>query len=126
MGIDKFIKKVCVQTAVYWDAPIDDGYGGFIYSVPVEIDCRWQDKSEMITNSKGINEICGAEILLTQDVETGGWLFLGTLDDIDSSPDPMEVEGAYMIARFDKIPMIKSTTIFVRKAFLSQRHEQGG
>lgn len=124
MGIDKFIKKVCVQTAVYWGSPVDDGYGGRTFADPVEIACRWTDKLRLIGgNEKEL--VTKGEVLVTQDLDLQGYLYLGTLEDVevlqDSSGDvisPLDVEGAYIIMAFDKIPMIKSTTIFVRTVFL--------
>ena len=127
MGIEKFIQKVCVQTAVYWGNPQPDGYGGITFDDPVEISCRWDCKrrkeipSLMVVSGGGTEMIVSiAEVLVTQDVDVGGYLYLGDLDDLDSSEqdDPKSVEGAYEIRRFDKIPMIKSTTEFVRKAYL--------
>ncbi|MGD9163061.1 MAG: hypothetical protein PVG39_31945 [Desulfobacteraceae bacterium] len=119
MAIDKFIEKVCVQTAVYWGNPQPDGYGGETFDTPVEINCRWEDKEELSRQDIARDFISKSEILLTQDVNVGGWLYLGELTDLDSNPDnPREIEGAYIIGRFDKVPMIFSTTIFVRKAYV--------
>ena len=121
MGIDRFIQKVCVQTAVYWGNPVNDGYGGFTFDEAVEIPCRWDDKVQILKDNAGIEKISRAEVLLTQDVDELGYLFLGSLDDLPSDHDnPAEIEEAYMINVFTKVPMIKSTTIFVRKAYLTE------
>jgi len=124
MAIDKFVKRVCVQTAVYWGSPTPDGYGGLTFDDPVEIACRWEDKTELNREDIARNFTCKSEVLVTQDLDVNGWLYLGELTDLDSNPDnPKEVEGAYVIGRFDKIPMIKSTTIFVRKAFIGWQRQ---
>lgn len=129
MGIDKFISKVCVQTAVYWGSPTNDGYGQKTYADPVELEppngVRWDsivqkgiDKGEIKT---GEFETSNAKVLLVQDVEVKGWLYLGSLDDFDSTVDtnkPETIDGAYEIKKFEKIPMVKSTTIFIRTAYL--------
>ena len=90
------------------------------FADPVEIACRWQDTKKVITDSKGVQISCLAELLVTQDLDEQGWIFLGTLDDLDSAQeaDPSVVEGAHEIKQIDKIPMIFSTTEFVRKAYL--------
>jgi hypothetical protein len=133
MSIEKFIKKVCVQTAVYWGNPQDDGTGGKTFTDPVELKpplngVRWEETTQVITNSQGREIVSKAQILVCQDLDEEGYLFLGTLEDLDSLDssgdssggyyNPIEIDGAYEIKRFDKTPMIKSKTTFVRKAYL--------
>lgn len=116
----KFVESVCVQTAVYWGSPEPDGYGGKNYTDPVEIACRWDDVTKVVTTSDGREVVSKASILLTQDVDEGGLLLLGTLDDLDSADEysPEGLETAREILRFDKTPLFQSATEFVRKAFL--------
>lgn len=125
MGIDSFIKKVCVQSAVYWGPGTPDGYGGRTFAVPVELEppngVRWDEKVQMVTDMNGKEVVSKAEVLIVQDVEPQGWLMLGILDDVASDEDetnPKTVAGAYEIKRFDKTPMVKSTDEFVRVAYL--------
>lgn len=118
MGIEKFIQKVCVQTAVYWGNPQPDGYGGITFDAPVEIGCRWEDKTQIIVNNQGKEMISKAEVLVTQDLDVQGRLYLGSISELESDPVPMEVEGAFEIKAFNKIPMIRKTDVFVRKVYL--------
>ena len=120
MSISKVVKRFCVQTAVYWGSPTPDGYGKMNFAAPDEIDCRWENTTKLITAYNGEQIACTAVILLTQDVVVQGMLYLGTLDDLDSAQedDPYSVTGAYEIKRFDKIPGARSTTEFVRKAYI--------
>lgn len=119
MSINSLISRVCAQTAVYWGSPTNDGYGSFTYDDPVEISVRWQDKTEIIKDSKGQEQVSRAEVYLTQDVDEQGILYLGTLDDLDSAQEdsPFTIDGAYIIMKFEKSPNIKGTE-FVRKAYL--------
>ncbi len=112
--------KVAVQTAVYWGAPSPNGTGGYTYSTAVEINCRWDDSTEMIKTSDGKEVISRAEVTLVQDVDEGGFLYLGTLDDLTEAQrvNPLKVSGAFEILRFDKNPLFGSTSEFVRGAFL--------
>lgn len=129
MGIDKFIKRVCVQTAVYWGNPVNNGRGGKTFDYPIEIKCRWENKQRVHIDGQGKQFISTASILVTEDLQMEGWLFLGHLTDIpgygeSSLPEanPMNVKGAIEIIAFDSIPMIRSTTIFVRTAYLGFRN----
>ena len=142
MSIQKFIEKVCVQTAVYWGDPTPDGYGGKTYSDPVEIPCRWDDTLEVIKDERGEEIICKAKVLVTQDLEEGGMLYLGTLEDLgivvggnvvigglgtgnivlaglSKMSHPEDVEDAYEITIIKKIPMIRSTSEYVRTVYLN-------
>jgi hypothetical protein len=120
MGITKFIEKLCVQTAVYWGSPVPNGYGGKTYDPPREILCRWQDTEKVIADAKGVQVVCKAEIMVSEDLDEQGMIYLGALDEITAAQeaDPLLLTGAYEIKQFDKTPMIFSTTEFVRKAYL--------
>ena len=119
-GIEKFIEKVAVQTAVYWGVPINDGYGGFSFSWPVEIKVRWEDKTEVLTASDGSQYVSKARLLVTQDVDVDGYLYLGSLADLNSAQltDPTLVPAVWKIRRFDKVPMIFKTDEFVRTVYI--------
>jgi hypothetical protein len=130
-NIENVVKKFCVQTAVYWGSPVDDGYGGKTFDDPIELlpplnGVRWEETTQVITNNQGREIVSKAKILLCQDVDEEGYLFLGTLDDLSDSSgdssgayyDPLRIEGAYEIKRFDKTPMVKKTDQFVRTVYL--------
>lgn len=123
MSIEDIIIRSLKQTAVYWGAPVDDGYGGYAFDDPVEIICRWENKNEVFTDKAG-NELTARSIVYSdQDVDNEGFLYLGTLDDFDSTDDitdPVTIETAYQIKRFDNLPAHRSTTEFIKKVFLSE------
>ena len=124
MGIIQVLEKAYVQTAVYWATPISDGYGGNTFSTPVEISCRWEYKQEVVTERKGIashgEEITSfAQVYVLQDISKGGYLYLGELNDLDSNPDtPKEIANAFKIIKFEKTPVYRSTSNFLRKVYL--------
>lgn len=127
MGIEKFIQKVCVQTAVYWGNPTSDGYGDYTFDTAVEISCRWDSKRlklspklMVVSGGASVELVSEAEVMVTQDLDVGGYLYLGELDDLSAAEkaNPKLVDDAFQIVKFDKISMIKSTTEFVRKAYL--------
>ena len=119
MSIQSFINRVCVQTAVYWGNPRSDGYNT-IYDEPVEIACRWDGSTKLITDAKGNQIVAVAQVLVTQDLDVDGLLYLGELADLDSGQedDPSTVADAYKIKKLDKNPEFRSTTKFVRVAWL--------
>lgn len=118
--IEKFLKKISVQQAVYWGAPVNDGYGGFTYSAPVEIPVRWESSTEVITAADGTQYTSRAKVIVNQDVDEEGYLYLGSLSDLtaEEKADPSIVYKAWKIRRFDKVPMIFKTDEFVRVVWL--------
>ena len=125
-AIEKFLKKVCVQTAVYWGSPVSDGFGGQTHGEVREIQCRWDDVSNTISTNDGQEIISRAELLVVEDLQEHGFLWLGSLGELNDlyldshmdNIDPKTVSNAFEIRRIDKIPMIKSTDDFVRKIYL--------
>jgi hypothetical protein len=129
MSIIDTIIKNCTQTAVYWGNPVNDGYGGFTYDVPVEIDCRWEDKNEIFVASDGDEVVAKSVVYVIQAVENEGCLYLGTLDSIMDSLEssgslinPIGMLNVYRIRRVDRVPKLGSTTEFLRKAFLTSKN----
>ena len=120
MGIIQFVEKVCVQTAVYWGSPVSDGLGGNTYATAVDIACRWDGHLENMLNKFGNQITSKAKILVTQDVDEDGFLYLGSLADLSTEEklNPMKVEKAFPIQRVDKTPLFKSTNKFVRQVYL--------
>lgn len=112
------------QTAVYWPLQGEDsggsdfdGYGKPLYSDPIEIRVRWEDKNEQILLSDGTTYFSRATITTGIDVVLDGALFLGELTDLTSESDPLSNNGAWPIKKFDKLPNLKNTEI-LRTAFL--------
>jgi len=134
MGIQENLDRMCKQKAVYWGNPQNDGQGGFTFDDPVEIDCRWEDMHQVVTDAKGTEITSRALVFLTQDVDEEGMLYLGTLadlnlDDADDSSatwdNPKEVEGTYFIKRFQKTPALGGSG-YLRKAYLTPSLSFGG
>ncbi len=130
-GIEKIAAKFCVETAVYWGSPVNDGYGGFTFATPVEIPCRWENKNEIdigwfSTGNPANLLVCKASVLVTQDLDLNGYMYLGTLSQLQALgadiTNPISIKNAYTIHRFDKIPMVFKNDEFVRTAWL---YEQG-
>lgn len=135
MSIPSFIKKVCVQTAVYWGNPVSNGYGGFTYDEPTEIKCRWEDKQKIISNHQGEEIISNTEVMVNDSsiFSVGDVLFLGMLEDIYNLELGSESEFAYLlpdqilnshrVVAQDIIPLFRSTTKFIRVLYLKPNWE---
>jgi len=114
----KFVEKICTQTAVYWGNPKPNGFGGYTYDSPVEIKCRWEGKSKLIRDDKGNEVVSKAEILVTQDLDIGGMIKLGTLADLSPSQLPEDEPDAYKILQVEKIPLFRSPDEFIRRVYI--------
>jgi hypothetical protein len=118
----KFVRSVCVQSAVYWGNPIADGFGGKAYTDIREIKVRWDDKQELIKDKEGKEVMSCAEITVIEDLSLDGVLRLGTFDDIADStgtvPPPEEVGDVYTILQVEKTPLFRSSTEFVRRVWV--------
>jgi len=72
-------------------------FGDITYGTPASVICRWEEKSEKFMNPDGGEEFISSSIVwLDQDVDEGGFLFLGT----SVVADPETVDGARSIQRF--------------------------
>jgi hypothetical protein len=120
MSIIDFIEEVAVQTATYWGAPVDNGYGGKTYDDPVEIFCRWDGSTKLITDAKGEQFVCVVEVMVLQELDIDGILYLGNLDDLELSEqdDPSTITNAQRIKQFMKTPLFASDDEFVYMAYL--------
>ena len=120
MGIEATVAKFTVQTAVYWGAPIPDGFGQKTFTNPVEISCRWDDITELIMNRHGVEIASQAQLIVTTDINVEGYLYLGTLASLEDAEqlDPKLVATAYPVQKFEKSPEFKSTDKFVRIVYL--------
>lgn len=118
-GKSKRITNALKQTAVYWGTPVSDGQGGRTFADPVELAVRWEQKQELFRNAAGQESTSSAIVFVGQDVDLGGYLYLGELTDISSGEEgnPQIVSGAYEIRLCDKTPDFKATN-FVRRAWL--------
>jgi hypothetical protein len=136
MSITGLFARTCNQTAVYWGSPVNDGTGGKTFAEPVEIACRYEDMTQIVTDAKGVESTSRAVVYLLQDVDEEGYLYLGTLEslydayaDESSAGDivnPSGITGAYVIKRFQKTPVLGNASEFLRKAYLTPSLSFGG
>ena len=121
--LDNLATMFCKQDAVYWGNPTQTGTGAFTFDDPVEIQVRWDDKQELVIDDKGNEVVSRASVMVKQDVDLGGMLMLGTIDDIDSGlyGDPYSLDNAFRIIAFTKIPAPMKTDDFYRSVHLGNK-----
>jgi len=119
MSLSRFIKRVCNQDIVYWPKPTIDGYNRETFVAPSEIKGRWEDVKEIITSKDGEEILSMARAFLTQEVEEGGYMYLGTTADSEYDADPTNMDEALRIIAFRKLPELSSTTEFVYRAHMN-------
>ena len=112
------IKKMRKQKAVWWERQTEpqDRFGNFGFNEPVEIDCRWDDTAQEFTDSQGQLQISRSLVYVDRVMKPGDRLKLGEMDS-ETPLDPLEVQDAFAIKRFDQNPNLKATE-FLLTAYL--------
>jgi hypothetical protein len=113
-----FIRRNLNQTLVYWGNPQDDGEGGYEFDDPVEIRGRCEYRTEIVRSDMNEEHVSRARIYLEQPVAEGGYLFLGTLDEIGDTGHPDSTDNSMRILSQDQIPRLKGPG-FLYKAFVN-------
>ncbi len=120
MAIQDFIRRVCVQNAIYWQPNGVDGFGKSTFFPAVDISCRWDDCTEKIVDRHGVETVSNAQLLVTQDIDVAGYLKLGKVEDLQEfeKAHPIGVKDVFPIKKIEKTPEFRSTDKFVRIIYL--------
>ncbi len=120
MSFEAFMKRACIQTAVYWSAPASTEDGSNTFAAPTEISCLWKDKITLMRDNEGRDIISKASVHVLEDIDEQGMLFLGALTDLSTAQkaDPRKVSDAYEIKVFVKTPGRHLSGEFARRAML--------
>lgn len=117
------ISRMMRQKAVYWkQTGMADAFGKRQFDDPVEIRCRWEDRSDEFVDSYAEREISNAVVYVDRDVKYGDYLWQGTLEaflalNVDNPNKPGEIDLAYEIKKPEKLPNLKATE-FLRTVYL--------
>ena len=120
MSLSTLLETVSNQTAVKWSKSANTGYGSFGYGAGTEIQVRWADEAEKVTDAQGQEFISRARVLLPADAEVGDMLYLGTLASLTApqQSDPKKVVKAFEIKRMDRRSQIRGASFIVFEAWL--------
>lgn len=104
--------KFCKQDAVYFAPGAKDKFGSTAFSDPVAVRVRWEDKKTEVLLEGAIRVTASHHILINQDVEEGGLLWLGTLEDweaLNIAAVQASLPDHHRIVSFNKIPNMRAT-----------------
>lgn len=118
MSIQSFIERVCVQDAIYWEYDGTDGFSNPEFKDPVDIKVRWDEKTEVISDSNGEEYISHTQLLVPQDLKVNGYVKLGQVAELPAGADPRDQDGAFEIQNMERYPTFRSKTFDVFLAFL--------
>jgi len=113
----KFYDSVCVQKAVLWyNSKVIDDFGNRSYD-STEINVRWDGKRQLVLNENGEEVVSEAEIMIASDtpeIKSGDYIYLGTLNDLDSDQlnDPVGI--GHRIIAVNTTPLFQSNSEFIR------------
>lgn len=121
--IERYIKRISKDTAVYWASPTSRTDGSNAYATPVEISCFWLNETELTSTQDGKEVYIVAKVFVSQDLDEQGMLFQGCLSDLTAAQkaDPRKVRRAYEIRRMSKLPSRHLKNAFNRCAMISPR-----
>jgi len=107
--------KILRQPVVYWPPAVEgfDEFGKPVRAAARQLRCRWEDTQEQFVDAKGTTQVARAKVYIGIDVEPGGALVLGSLEDIgpEVPADALEIKAFY------KVPNMKATK-FLRTGML--------
>ena len=113
----RLLTRMLKQKMVYWaPSATPDAYGRPQYEDGVEMSCRWEVKAQEFINPQGDKKISSVVIYSQEDLETGGLVLLGTLDDVDYDGDA-RAQGAVEIQQVGRVPNLRAKQ-FLKQAFI--------
>ena len=101
------------QTATYWALTGVDKFGSSIFSAPVSVEVRWEDKQEIVLTGQGEQRNTKSEVWVDQELTKNGFLLLGVSVELD----PRLINEAFEIVDF-YITSGLTGEDFVRKAIV--------
>ena len=125
-AIEDVVSLFTVQKCVYWGNPVINGEGGWSFAAPIEIECRWEDKQELMEEYDNNKYSSQATVLVKQDIDRRSYMYMGTLAELQAIATtngwdinkPQEIPTAFIVIQFTKTPMVFADDDFVRTAFL--------
>lgn len=108
------MQLVLPQTATYW-APSagTDRYGKPTSSAPVQLACRWEDRTSVVMGKGGEEITSKTRVFFDQDVDIDGYLMLG----VSTALDPSPLDDAYEIQAKSTTPDLRGlqslTTVYL-------------
>lgn len=80
--VKRILRRFQRQTLVYWQVADSNPQGQPTYSAPVQLPCRWENKTKELVLPGGRKVNSSGYVLMGQSLTPGSLIFLGTLADV--------------------------------------------
>ncbi len=109
------------QTAVWWTSSGMDGFGKRTWNSGTEISARWEDTAQTFLDPQGRETVSRSVVYVASAVALGDFLYLGDLDDLDSTEegDPTVVATAYEVKNRGNSTSLVDSTRTLTKVILA-------
>lgn len=114
MGI---ITKIRRQDAVYFPRMGVDAHGKPTWGIPVEITCRWEQRTEEVIDKDGVRNTSQAHVYTSQGLAVGGFLVPGTLATLPNPTDPTKNTNGGKVLLSTTLPNLRATE-FLYEAYI--------
>ncbi len=102
------ITRMRKQKAIWWKRNGYDEFGKAQFDAPIEVKCRWEDVVEEFVDAQGNTGASRSKAYVDRIMSPGDRLKRGTID-FDTEANPLEMDGAYEIRRFDQLPNLRNS-----------------
>lgn len=101
------------ETATYWEPGAPDGFGGYTWTAPVQLQVRWQDQQERLVDTDGKEFVSRAIIYGDTKLNKNGFIYRG----VSAEANPHNQEEAFIV-RITQRSQNPSGSIVVHKVVL--------
>lgn len=94
------------QVLTYWAPSAKDStnlYGKPTSSAPVQLQCRWEDRTEELASKNGVQFISRSRVFVNEQVDIDGYIFLG----VSAQADPVNEKEAKEIQQVARQPDLR-------------------
>lgn len=99
------------ETTTYWDEPLRDGTGGYIWGPPFPILGKWEETNQLVYDPSGAHVVATSVVWVSIRPVTGGYLEQGV-----HSGEPES--SSRQIISTDIIRSIPDPSVYYYKAYL--------
>lgn len=112
------VLKVLRMNAVYWEPGTAGDNGRLMFKPPVSLKVFWTEGSVEVATPDKTAVLAKAEIMTSIDTAVGGYLALGTLEDVEHPTDPLRNKETFRIIATAKQHPIREGKPILRRAWI--------
>lgn len=87
----KILKGLLNLKGVYWPPGEYNRHGEISFGSPIEIACKWTNTHAESVDSQGVRYTTSGQILTEYPIQTGGWVWRGSLDEMPVTPPERQI-----------------------------------